>query len=59
MLGDEAHCRCFGKVSQRAEFDTKPIRKKEDVASSWTELLEKSDGGENEKPPQTGIIDRR
>lgn len=44
---------------QRAEFDTKPIRKKEDVASSWTELLEKSDGGENEKPPQKGIIDRR
>lgn len=59
ILGDEAHCRYFGKVSQRAKFDTKPIRKKEDVASSWTELPKKSDGGKNEKPPQKGIINRR
>lgn len=47
----------FGKVSQRAVFDTQPIREKEDVSRSWTELLEESDGGENEKPPQRGVID--
>ena len=56
MLGDEAHRLCFGKVSQRAVFDTQPIRE-EDVSRSWTELLEESDGGENEKPPQRGVID--
>lgn len=50
MLGDKAHCRCFGKVSQRAVFDTKPIRKKERVAPLWAELLEQPNAGKNEKP---------
>ena len=48
MLGDIAHCRCFGKLSQRAVFDTKPIGKK-DVTCSWTETLEELDGSENEE----------
>lgn len=49
MLGDIAHCRCFGKLSQRAVFDTKPIGKKKDVTCSWTETLEELDGSENEE----------
>ena len=46
-------------MSERAVFDTQPIREKEDFTRLWTELIEESDGGENEKPPQRGVIDGR